>query len=237
MADRKEDRRLVESILGGNLDAFSQIVKNYQRPIYYLSLRMLKNPEVADDITQKTFLKAYRALAGFQFKSSLKTWLTAIALNLCRTEYAKPKRETAELHPNISNTQFEEQQEREEHQHKREFLRQALENLPMRQKEVVTLRIYQEMPFKEIAEALNSTESAVKVNFHHAMKSLREWTQQRILRVGRGVRDDFLDRPGGRDFGRTDGPTERHRCGQRLRAGHPRGYPRLMEQLLFVAIP
>jgi len=49
----------------------------------------------------------------------------------------------------------------------------------------------------------------------------KEWTQQRIFRVGRGIRDDFLDRPGRRDFGRTDGPAELQRCNQRFRAGHP----------------
>lgn len=170
----KEDRQLIQEVLEGNLEAFNQIVQSYQRPIYYLALRMLKNPENADEVTQKTFLKAYRALSGFQFKSSLKTWLSAIALNLCRTELMRPKRETVELPEQLADSSFDDRRDAEEASHRRHLLQQALEGLPLRQKEVVMLRIYQELPFKEIAEALDSTESAVKVNFHHAMRSLKE---------------------------------------------------------------
>lgn len=175
----EEDRQTCEAVIAGDTDAFGRLVKKYQRPIYFLALRMVKNPETADDITQKTFLKAYRALAGFQFKSSLKTWLSAIALNLCRTELSKTKRDTAELPEQIPDASVEIQQEREESQHRRFLLKQALDQLPLRQKEVVLLRIYQEMPFKEIAETLDSNETAVKVNFHYAMKSLKKWIQKR----------------------------------------------------------
>lgn len=176
----KEDRQLVESVLSGDLEAFNEIVRSFQRPIYYLALRMVKNPETADEITQKTFIKAYRALAGFQFKSSLRTWLSAIAMNLCRTELMRKKRLTVELPENIDDGGFAAREEQEDHDHRRRFLHQALENLPLRQREVVTLRIYQELPFRDIAKVLKSTESAVKVNFHHAMKRLREWTQKGI---------------------------------------------------------
>jgi RNA polymerase sigma-70 factor (ECF subfamily) len=137
---------------------------------------MLRNPEAADDITQKTFLKAYRALSGFQFKSSLKTWLSAIALNLCKTELMRPKREMVELEENTMMGPMgdhDPNRDADELAHRRHLLQEALTDLPERQKEVVMLRIYQELPFKEIAEALESTETAVKVNFHHAMKSLR----------------------------------------------------------------
>lgn len=178
--EQDQDRHIIEAVLAGDTQAFSQIVKQYQRAVYYLVLRMLKNPESADEITQKTFLKAYQALHGFQYKSSLKTWLIAIALNLCRTELGKARREAVELPPDLPDPEFGNRAEREELQHRKQYLHQALESLPLRQREVVTLRIYQELSFKEIAHALDSTESAVKVNFHHAMKSLREWTQKRI---------------------------------------------------------
>jgi RNA polymerase sigma-70 factor, ECF subfamily len=178
----QDDRKLVAEVLSGNVHAFEQIVKTYQRPIYFLALRMVKNQELADDITQKTFLKAYRALGGFQFKSSLKTWLSAIALNLCKTELMRPKREMVELEENTlpAATEFADPEgEADEQAHRRHLLRGALDRLPERQKEVVMLRIYQELPFKEIAAVLDSTETAVKVNFHHAMKSLKTWIQKR----------------------------------------------------------
>lgn len=170
----ERDRELIAAVLDGDMNAFDEIVKSYQRPIYYLSLRMLKNQESADEVTQKTFLKAYRALGGFQFKSSLKTWLSAIALNLCRTELMRPKRQMVELPEQLPDSTPDDMREADEQAHRRHLLEGALSDLPTRQKEVVMLRIYQELPFKEIAEALDSTESAVKVNFHHAMKSLKD---------------------------------------------------------------
>lgn len=175
----QDDRKLVEAVLDGNLGAFDQIVKTYQRPLYFLALRMLRNQELADDVIQKAFLKAYRALSGFQFKSSLKTWLSAIALNLCRTELMRPKREMVELPESLPESTTDDTREADAMAYRRKMLQTALEDLPQRQKEVVMLRIYQELPFKEIAVALESSESAVKVNFHHAMKSLKEWISQR----------------------------------------------------------
>ena len=175
-----EDRKDIEAVVAGDREAFTNLVKRYQRPIYYLALRMLRVPEDADDVTQKTFVKAYRALAGFRFESSFKTWLSAIAINLCRTELMKTKRPTEELSDRISDGVYEQSQVTEEHAYQRAHLETALERLPPRQKEVVTLRIYQEMPFKDIAKALKSTETAVKVNFHHAMKSLRDWIQKKV---------------------------------------------------------
>ncbi len=181
----EEDKTLVMAVLGGDSRAFGEIVRRYQRPLYFLALRLLHNSQSADDITQKAFLKAYRALAGFQFRSSLKTWLMTIALNLCRTELARPKREEAEEWiEDLPDASVEQRGEQEEMEAQRSKLHRAMEKLPPRQREVVVLRIYQEMPFQEIATVLNSTESAVKVNFHYAMKSLRLWVQSQEQNEG-----------------------------------------------------
>ncbi|HKX12637.1 MAG TPA: sigma-70 family RNA polymerase sigma factor [bacterium] len=178
--DREEDRKDIEAVLAGSAEAFDRLVRRYQRPIYYLSLRMLRQAEDADEVTQKTFVKAYRALAGFRFESSFKTWLCAIAINLCRTELVKAKRNMEELPLNLPDPAFEERQVEEERAFQKAHLEAALADLPPRQKEVVLLRLQQELPFKEIARLLKSTETAVKVNFHHAMKSLRGWIQKKV---------------------------------------------------------
>jgi len=179
MATSDEDRQTIEAILKGETDRYSELVKKYQRFVYYMALRMLRNSEDADEVTQKAFLKAYRALGGFRFESSFKTWLTTIALNLCRSEWMRTKRETVELPPNLADPGDEARREQEDAEHHKAYLGKLLERLPPRQREVVTLRIYQELPFKEIATLLKSNETAVKVNFHHAMVSLKEWTRKR----------------------------------------------------------
>lgn len=178
----EEDRQDIESVLAGRSEAFGNLIKRYQRPIYYLALRMLRQAEDADDVTQKTFLKAYRALGGFEFRSSFKTWLSAIAINLCRTELMKPRRHMVELPEHLANTDFDDLRDKDDNAFQRHHLQEALENLPQRQKEVVMLRIYQELPFKEIAEALESNETAVKVNFHYAMQSLKKAVKKRMQR-------------------------------------------------------
>ncbi len=174
-----EDRQTIEAILKGQTGLYSDLVKKYQRFVYYMALRMLRNSEDADEVTQKAFLKAYRALSGFRFESSFKTWLTTIALNLCRSELMRAKREMIELPPTLADPGFERGKEQEEAESQKAQLNKLLERLPPRQREVVMLRIYQELPFKEIATSLKSNETAVKVNFHHAMVSLREWIRKK----------------------------------------------------------
>lgn len=178
--DAEED--IVRAAASGEAKAFEVLVKKYQRYVFFLAMRMLGDEGLADDMTQKAFMKAYRALPNFQFKSSFKTWLSVIALNLCRTELSKKKRLHVELPEALSDDSEDRQEAAEELSYKRHYLKQALDKLPTRQKEVVILRIYQEKPFKEIAKILESSESAVKVNFHYAMKSLRTWISKRRVK-------------------------------------------------------
>ena len=172
----EEDRKYIEAVLAGSQEAFEPLVEKYQRSVFFTALRFLKNQEEADDITQKAFLRAHQALGSFRFESSFKTWLTTIAVNLCKN-VVRGQRIMVEVPEALSDGSAERRQEAEEAGDRKSQLKKALENLPERQKEVVMLRIYEEMPFKKIAEVLESTETAVKVNFHHAMKSLKEWIQ------------------------------------------------------------
>ena len=172
----EEDRKYIEAVLAGSQEAFEPLVEKYQRSVFFTALRFLKNQEEADDITQKAFLRAYQALGSFRFESSFKTWLTTIAVNLCKN-VVRGQRIMVEVPETLSDGSVERRKEEEETGDRKSQLKKALENLPERQKEVVMLRIYEEMPFKKIAEVLESTETAVKVNFHHAMKSLKEWIQ------------------------------------------------------------
>ncbi|MCB1214851.1 MAG: sigma-70 family RNA polymerase sigma factor [Deltaproteobacteria bacterium] len=175
------EESIVKAAAQGETKAFELLVKKYQRYVYFLSMRMVGSETLADDITQRAFMKAYRALSKFEFRSSFKTWLSVITLNLCRTELAKKKRIQVEVPEGLSDDSEEKQEAYEDLAHQRYYLKQALEHLPARQKEVVILRIYQEKTFKDIASMLESSESAVKVNFHYAMKSLREWVKKRDL--------------------------------------------------------
>lgn len=78
------DVELVEAVLSGERRRFGVLVERYQRDIFNLAYRSTHNPQDAEDITQETFLRAYRGLAGYDRTRSLRNWLYAIAVNLRR---------------------------------------------------------------------------------------------------------------------------------------------------------
>jgi RNA polymerase sigma-70 factor (ECF subfamily) len=170
--------RLVERALNGEEGAFEELVKHYQAPLYYLALRFVRDEQAAADLTQTTFLRVFQGLPGFRQRSSLKTWLYRITINLCKNylrDRARKGLETsAEIDPpSHSNPLLE----LIKHEDQRRMV-QAWEKLPERQQLTVTLKIQEEMKYREIAEVLGCTVGAVKANFHHACKKLKAILQE-----------------------------------------------------------
>jgi len=168
--------KIISDVLEGRTEAFEALVRKYQRPVYFLILRMVRQVEEADDLTQQVFLKAYKSLRGFRGESSFKTWLSKIALNLARTALRKGKRIFVEFDEAKASAPRE---GAEDLGAKRAWMRRFLGQLPATQREVVSLRIYEEKSFQEIADLMDSKEGTVKVNFHHALKQLRKWWLQK----------------------------------------------------------
>lgn len=168
-----EELQMIAEVLEGRVEAFEYLVRKYQRAIYFLVLRLVQRAEEADEITQQAFLKAYKNLKSFRGEASFKTWISRIALNLARNEWKKHKRVFVEYDdqkakaPEIFSGPVEEE--------KKNWLQKILTQLPPTQREVVILRIYEEKSFQEIAALMDSKEGTVKVNFHHALKQLKEW--------------------------------------------------------------
>lgn len=165
----------VEAALAGDEGSFEELVRHYQRPIFALVLRMCGDPGEAPDVVQRIFLKAYIKLRTFRRRSTFKTWLYAIAINLCRNELRRRRRwgfperiEDVEprVEPGISEGLIGREQRRS--------LAEAVAGLPPKQRSVLVLRIYEELSFREIAESVGISENAAKVNFHHAVKRLRD---------------------------------------------------------------
>ena len=82
-----EDLELITRTAAGEREAFNDLVIKYQKPIYSLLYRMVSNHEDAADLLQKTFIKAFTGLAAFEQRSSFKTWLYQIAINLAKNVY------------------------------------------------------------------------------------------------------------------------------------------------------
>ena len=140
--------------------------------IYAYSQRLMHNPDLADEATQATFVQAFSKLDRFRGESNFKTWLHAVALNECRVlrRSRHPNRHVPlDQVPEIALSSESSTGDGEVE------LQRFVEQLPPRQRSVVALRIYSDLPFKDIARIERITENSAKVSFHHAIQRLRGW--------------------------------------------------------------
>lgn len=166
------DGQLVARHLGGDARAFDELVRRYQRPIYRLALRYVRSEADAKDVTQRTFVKALRALARFRADASFRTWLYRIAINAAlnhlRDRRREERRQVAEAEvPPTAPADLDSGR-------RSAALRAAVAALPPRQRMVLELRVYDDLTFREVAALCGVSENAAKVSFHHAVAKLRE---------------------------------------------------------------
>jgi RNA polymerase sigma-70 factor (ECF subfamily) len=95
--DTPSDRELVAMAKAGDKDAFGLLVERHESKVYGLCLKMLGNPEDAEDVLQEVFIKAFQALPGFREEARFTTWLYRIAHNACLMRIRKKKLETVSL--------------------------------------------------------------------------------------------------------------------------------------------
>ena len=175
----------LEKLRAGDPAAFAQLVEANQRNVYNLALRMLNNPQEAEDVLQETFLSAYKALPGFEGRSNLSTWLYRIASNasLMRLRKKQPEAtsidEPLELEEGDSlPRQFVDWSSAPEdellNEESRRVMDEAVAELPQGLRIVFILRDIQGLSTQEAGEALELSESAVKTRLHRARLALRE---------------------------------------------------------------
>ena len=171
------DQLLSKAFREGSEKALSEAVHLYGPALYYLCRRFTRNHEDADELVQETFVKAWEKRKKFRGDSTLRTWLTRIALNLSMNfmRKAKSRPQSAEVdgasRPALS--------ESPDGTFEKEDIQRAFEKLPPKQRAVVALRIVEELPYEEIAEILKCSVSAAKSNFHFAMNRMRELLGQK----------------------------------------------------------
>jgi RNA polymerase sigma-70 factor (ECF subfamily) len=177
-----DEAQLVEACLAGQHAAFDVIVERHRRAVYQLCYRFVGNHEDASDLSQDVFLRAYRGLRGFRGGSSLATWLYRIGVNLClnRVSVKKPLMEDVDARQ-IIDTRVESPSDRVLRQERGARVRQAITQLPPKQRATLVLRMYQELSHEEIAAVLGSSVGAVKANFFHALGNLKKLLGGEVL--------------------------------------------------------
>jgi RNA polymerase sigma-70 factor (ECF subfamily) len=166
-----DDSDLIARALAGHEDAFEALVERHQRMIYALAHRVLRDHDAADEATQRTFVRVFERLRSFRAESTFATWLHRIAMNECR-DILRDRRRHVDL-ADVPEERLATSNDAVGPVGRR--LGALVADLPPRQRSVFSLRVLGELPFAEIARAEGITENAAKVNFHHAVRRLREW--------------------------------------------------------------
>jgi RNA polymerase sigma-70 factor (ECF subfamily) len=170
-----EDRQLLEAFRRGEESAFTALVIKYRENIYRVARRMLGNHEDAADATQEVFIRVHRALARFDGRSQLYTWLYRITVNLCLDARGRIARmpivdDEEILRDQPATALLEEEAEGRE---VGRAVAAAVSALPPRQRAMVALRLYQDLPYQDIARIMGCSEGTVKATMFAALRKLR----------------------------------------------------------------
>lgn len=174
---RDQETGLVQQARNGNRQAFQVLARACADPLYNLALRMTGNQAEAEDMVQESFLRAFGALHTFDGSRRFFSWLYAICLNQLRDKHRKKKNAPARLpYETIEDLpdQGRSPEKRLQDSQSREALLQAVQRLPLAQREALVLRFFQELPFASVAEILEISENAAKKRVYQALTRLHE---------------------------------------------------------------
>ena len=157
---------------------FRALIDKYKQKLYWQIRRMVLVHDDADDVLQNTFIKVFKSIDRFEQKSSLFTWLYRIATNETLSFLEQQKKyhydtvDDHQEHPAIARLKADPYFDGDELRLK---LEQVMQSLPEKQRMVFQLRYYEELSYKEIADILDTTEGALKVSYHHALKKVEDY--------------------------------------------------------------
>ncbi len=161
-------------------EAFSVVVAQYSKPLYWHIRRIVLTHENADDVLQNTFIKAWTNLDSFQSKSKFSTWLYRIAINEC-LDFLRQQKNRQQLSADeeegvAARLMADEYFDGDEIE---ALLQQAIATLPEVQRMVFNLRYYDEMKYSEMSQLLQTSEGALKASYHLAVKKIKEYFRLR----------------------------------------------------------
>ncbi len=157
--------------------AFSLILKKYQKRLYWHIRKILIDHDDTDDVLQNTFIKTWKALDNFKEESQLYTWLYRIATNEALGFLRQKSRANlTSIHP--IEYQLSKSLESDHYFNGDEIqlkLQKAILTLPEKQRIVFNMRYFDEMPYEEMSEILETSVGALKASYHHAAKKIEDY--------------------------------------------------------------
>jgi RNA polymerase sigma-70 factor (ECF subfamily) len=176
------DEELLREVRSGDTDSLGVLVARWERPLFRFVYRLRPRDEDARDICQETFLRILKKSDRFKEGSRFSTWMYQIALNLCRDQARRAKRwkrvlaQTPTLPERATGPFAPEVQDparAAERREKSQAVLRALNRLPEEQREVVVLKEFEGLKFREIAEILSCPESTVKSRMYYGLNGVR----------------------------------------------------------------
>ena len=180
MTEAETDEQLVRKSQPDDERAFGELVSRYESKVYSLALKMLRNPEDAEDVLQDTFLRAYRGIKSFKGNSTFSTWIYRITANSALMRLRKRQL------PTVSIDDADEREapiniadwapgpvEQMLNQETQAAMTEAIEALPPEFRQVFVLRDIEELSNAEVAEILDLSVAAVKSRLHRARLKVR----------------------------------------------------------------
>jgi RNA polymerase sigma-70 factor (ECF subfamily) len=181
VATDANDRLWIEATLAGDRQTFANLVTKYQRPLYAVLRRLVRQHEDTDDLLQETFVRAYQHLKNFDRGRPFYPWLHRIAVNSAITFIQRRSRQanvSTLSDDEIFPTAIANGDDPAEQAERREFLaalEKAIERLPAEQRIILLLRTREEMSYQELSEMLGIEMGTVMSRLARAREKLRAW--------------------------------------------------------------
>lgn len=171
-----KDEDLIRMFLEGDINSFNFLVIRWENRIFSLLYRFTGSKEDAEDLTQETFMKVFNSLKTLKDKNKFSSWITSVALNTARTHRNQRKFR----HEELNKFDFYKDSNQSD---VKEVFENAFKHLPEEQREVILLKEYQGLSFKEISEILNIPEGTAKSRMFYGLKNLKNYLSP-ILKGG-----------------------------------------------------
>ena len=176
------EKKIIEKVLGGDANAFEELVLRYEKTVYNLALRMVGDRDDAFDMTQEAFIKAYGSLSSFRGDSKFSVWIYRITTNVC-LDFLRSKSRKQQVSLTVSDDDDEDAQldipdpsSAPEQQLIKKISMQSVEEglktLPDKQRQILVMRELCGMSYAEIGKALSLEEGTVKSRIFRARKRL-----------------------------------------------------------------
>lgn len=170
-----DETHIIHRILEGETSLYEHLLDKYSQQTFLLILRIVENQEDAEELTQDTFLKAFKHLSSFKATSSFSTWIYRIAYNTAVSAVRKRKQAVVlmdeQVLANVSDEQVDNTLD-DESEEQIEKLQRSIKRLDADERALLTLFYEEEKPVSEVADILGMTEGNVKVKLHRIRKKL-----------------------------------------------------------------